>query len=134
MKESFKREKRLSSFLNKIKQNVQNTQQNLLESPTLIPNVECARRVTRQSATLLALTRNGRKNSTIGDMTMWLGQFIKTCQENVGLSEMKSDITMIQNVCLKIVVKNSCGTSVCKQIRLRYRIWLSLTRKRKAVF
>ena len=38
---------------------------------------------------------------------MWLGRFIGFCQENVGLSEMRGDMTMFQKVCLKMTTTNN---------------------------
>ena len=77
------------------------------------------------------------KNNTKGDMTMWLGAFVETCQENVSLSEMKSGITMFQKVCLKMKIQTLVhGTLVWEQIMEMSRggsMNLNIDRKRKAV-
>ena len=52
---------------------------------------------------------DAKKNYTKGDMTMWLGAFVGTFQENVSLSEMRGGMSMFQKVCLKMKIQTVVG-------------------------
>ena len=49
-------------------------------------------------------------NNAKGDMTLWLGAFVGTFQENVSLSEMRSGMTKVPESLLENEDTNPCGT------------------------